>query len=52
MSHWQFLAIYLAGCILAFMAGHTIGFLRASNRAEDERRWWMNRQNRREGNGQ
>jgi hypothetical protein len=48
MTELTFILIYAAGCILSMMAGYTLGNYTATTKGEETRRWWMNRQNRRE----
>ena len=48
MEPLTFALIYAAGCILSMMAGYTLGNMKANSENEKSRRWWMNRQLRRE----
>ena len=48
MTALTFILIYAAGCILSMMAGYTLGNYKATAKGEETRRWWMNRQIKRE----
>ena len=48
MTPITFLLIYGTGIFLSFIAGYLIGNIKATCEAEQTRRWWMNRQIKRE----
>jgi hypothetical protein len=48
MEPLTFLALFGTCTLCAFIAGYLIGNLKAHSETEKSRRWWMNRQIRRE----
>jgi len=48
MEPLTFLALFATCTTCAFIAGYLIGNMKATCQAEQTRRWWMNRQIRRE----
>lgn len=48
MEPLTFLALFITCTISSFVAGFTFGNMKATCEAEQTRRWWMNRQIRRE----
>jgi len=48
MEPINFLILFAVCCTSAFAGGYVLGNLKSHSEAEKSRRWWMNRQIRRE----
>lgn len=48
MEPLTFLAFFIVTCGFSFAAGYILGNLKATCEAEQTRKWWMNRQIKRE----